>query len=236
MEKQYDIILFGVTGFTGQLAAEYLLERNKNEGYGIKWAVSARNASKAQGVLKELTTKVAGAADIDIPAILEADLVCETPEQEDVLRTIVQQTKVVLTCSGPFEKYSQTLVKLCAELGTYYADITGETDFVRQTIDQHDKTAQETGAVILCHCGNDCIPCDLTVYEMHQFAKSQQCELTEVMTYEEFSDNASFSGGTASTAAFQLGKDRTKPKTTSFDPLLATVRAYVVLKRESMLF
>jgi short subunit dehydrogenase-like uncharacterized protein len=212
--KEYDIILFGVTGFTGKLAAEYLFERD----YKIKWAVSARNVAKAEDILKEYSSRFGA----EIPPILEADLVCETDEQEEVLRKIVAQTKVVLTCSGPFEQYSQTLVKLCAELGVHYADITGESDFFRQTIEKYDKKAQESGAVIICHSGNDCIPCDLTVYEMHQFAKQKGCELTEVMTYEEFADNATMSGGTLSTAIFQLSKDRSK-KANVFDPLLTTV-------------
>jgi short subunit dehydrogenase-like uncharacterized protein len=213
-DKLYDIILFGVTGFTGKLAAEYLFQR---EDYTIKWAVSARNAAKAEAILKDLS-----GGDSQVPPILEADLVCETSEQEEILRAIVRQTKVVLTCSGPFEKYSQTLVKLCAELGVHYADITGESDFFRQTIEKHDKTAQESGAVIICHSGNDCIPCDLTVYEMHKFAKEKGYQLKEVMTYEEFGDSAGLSGGTATTAAFQLSKDRTKPRT-GFDALLTTV-------------
>jgi short subunit dehydrogenase-like uncharacterized protein len=217
-DKQYDIILFGVTGFTGKLAAEYLFKR---EDYNIKWAASARNATKAETILKDLSSRFEGGRQV--PPILEVDLVCETSEQEEILRAIVRQTKVVLTCSGPFEKYSQTLVKLCAELGVYYADITGESDFFRQTIEKHDKKAQESGAVIICHSGNDCIPCDLTVYEMHKFAKEKGYELKDVMTYEEFAESAGLSGGTATTATFQLSKDRTQPKTTKFDPLLTTV-------------
>mmetsp|Transcript_128795 Transcript_128795/g.191986 ORF Transcript_128795/g.191986 Transcript_128795/m.191986 type:complete len:409 (-) Transcript_128795:203-1429(-) len=214
MEKNYDIILFGVTGFTGKLCAEYLFERN----YEVKWAASARNPTKAEGVLKDLSVRFGA----EMPTILEADLICESPEQEETLRNVVRQTKVVLTCSGPFEKYSKSLVKICAELGVYYADITGETDYFRQTIAQHDKKAQETGAVIVCHCGNDCIPCDLTVYEMHQFARQKGCELKEVRTYEEFADNATLSGGTITTATFQLAKDR-KKNSTDFDPLLSTI-------------
>jgi len=154
---------------------------------------------------------------------LVADLVCSTPDDRAKLQSIVEQTKVVLTCSGPFEKYGPTLVELCAETGVYYADITGETDYVRQTIEKHDQTAQKSGAVLMSHCGHDCIPCDLMVWEMNQFASNKGCHLTEVMTYQEFADEATFSGGTVATAAFQLSKDRTKPKT-NFDPLLMTVR------------
>eukprot|EP00934_Nitzschia_sp_Nitz4_P003046 Nitzschia sp. Nitz4//scaffold209_size42451//9844//11318//NITZ4_007355-RA/size42451-processed-gene-0.57-mRNA-1//1//CDS//3329541691//3036//frame0 len=209
--SKYDIILFGVTGFTGKLAAEYLIQKN----YGIKWAVSARNAAKAEEFLKTLTLP----EGVSLPDVLVANLICDTPEDTDTLRKVVEQTKVVLTCSGPFEKYGQTLVQLCAELGVSYADITGETDFLRLNIDKHDAKAQETGAVILSHCGHDCIPCDLMVWELDQFAKTKGCELQKVMTYEAFAEEAAFSGGTVTTAAFQLSKDRAKGKT-SFDPLL----------------
>lgn len=215
--KKYDIILFGVTGFTGTLAAEYLL--NAKQDSGLKWAVSARNASKAEEVLQKLVGN-----DAKMPDILVADLVCQTPEDKAKLQAIVEQTKVVLTCSGPFEKYGPTLVELCAQTGVYYADITGETDYVRQTIEKHDAQAQKSGAVLLSHCGHDCIPCDLMVWEMNQFASNQGCRLTQVLTYQEFADEAAFSGGTAATAAYQLSKDRSNKPKTEFDPLLMTVR------------
>jgi len=229
---------FGVTGFTGQLCAEYMFERDYdkdtddtaadddgNKKKAIKWATSARNPIKAKIILKDLAMQCnPPRTDEDVPPVLKADLVCDSPEQEEILRNIVKKTKVVLTCSGPFEKYSKTLVKLCAELGVYYADITGETDFVRHTITNHDKIAQESGAVIISHCGNDCIPCDLTVYEMNQYAKTNGCELTEVRTYEDVPPSASMSGGTISTASYQLNKDRStknNKNSSEFDPLLS---------------
>ena len=102
MEKKYDILLFGVTGFTGGLAAEHLLTKS----YPVKWACCARNEAKAKAVLSELTTQLGKAA----PVIEVADLVCKTPEDEAKLRAVVQKTRVVLTTAGPFEKYGQTLV------------------------------------------------------------------------------------------------------------------------------
>ena len=221
--KNYDIILFGVTGFTGKLTAEYLLQTKK---YDIRWAACARNEHKAKAVLQEIDA----AASSAIP-VLVADLVCDTPEKVETLRQVVRQTKLVLTCAGPFEKYGTTLVQLCAELGVSYADITGETDFVRRMIAEHDATARQTGAMIICHCGNDCIPQDLTVYEMHQYVQqkynnnnesnSNNATLQQVSTYVELPDSAAMSGGTAATAAYQLGKKRNhSSSSTSFDPLL----------------
>ena len=165
--------------------------------------------------------------DIDddlLPEVLEADLLCETDEDIAKLKDIVSKTKVVLTCSGPFELYGKKLVELCAQLGVHYGDVTGETDFFREMISTHDTKARETGACIISHCGNDCIPTDLTVYEINEYAKSKGMSLLEVQTYAEYGDGASWSGGTLATAAYQLGKDRNNKDKTNFDPLYTSVR------------
>ena len=223
--KPYDIILFGVTGFTGKLAAEYLLGKQKQSSGAIKWAVCARNETKAREVLQDL---VSDSNDSDsqppaLPDILVADLLCQSPSEEETLKQVVAKTKVVVTCAGPFERYGMKLVKYCAELGVSYADVTGETDFVRTCIRDFDKVAQESGATIVNHCGNDCIPQDLTVFEMNQFARAKDCELVSVRTFVEMPESASFSGGTVATATFQLNKDRSnKANGPAFDPLLTT--------------
>jgi short subunit dehydrogenase-like uncharacterized protein len=202
MPKKYDFVLFGVTGFTGKLAAEYVIERSssgRDEYSSLQWACSARNIAKAEELLKTLLEHC-GNKDVYVPPVLQVDMLCETKEEEVKLRAIVQSTKVVLTCSGPFELYGKTLVKLCAEEGVHYADITGETDFVRGIISAHDAKARQTGACIISHCGNDCVPADLTVWEMSEYAKSNGMNLREVQTYEEYGSGASWSGGTLATA------------------------------------
>jgi short subunit dehydrogenase-like uncharacterized protein len=228
-DKKYDIILFGCTGFTGKLAVDYLLQKQKkllskdNDAdelqLPLKWAVSARNVQKAE----EVVFALASAHKLPPPTIWQADLTGTTDEQVETLKQVVRQTKVVLTCSGPFEKYGQTLLKLCAECGVHYADITGETDFVRTMITEHDTTAQQSGAIIIPHCGNNCIPQDLTVFELHQYAKDHGCSLQQVLTYVTVHQDASLSGGTAATAAYQLSKNRQDGKTKlEYDPLLKT--------------
>jgi len=224
--KTYDIVLFGVTGFTGRLAAEYLLDRCRNDHSNLRWACSARNKAKAETVLNKLVDTVCNANDattvISPPEILQVDLLCKTAEEESKLRDIVKSTKVCLTCSGPFELYGKKLVQVCAEEGVHYADITGETDFFREMIVKYDKTARETGACIVPHCGNDCIPSDLTVMEMSKFARQQGFELKEVQLYEEHGADATWSGGTLATASYQMGKNRKTIKKTTFDPLTTT--------------
>ena len=125
------------------------------KSYNIPWAACARNQQRAEKVLKE----IADSCSKQAPPLLTADLVCETPEQEDILRQIVHDTKVVLTCAGPFEKYGTTLVKLCAQEGVCYADITGETDFFRSMITEYDKVA------------HDPVPSSFVTVEMTVFRK-----------------------------------------------------------------
>mmetsp|Transcript_9171 Transcript_9171/g.19863 ORF Transcript_9171/g.19863 Transcript_9171/m.19863 type:complete len:448 (+) Transcript_9171:156-1499(+) len=226
-EKKFDIVLFGVTGFTGKLAAEYLIDRCRNDYATLSWACSARNQAKAEKVLNELVKTVASGngnenSNPSPPEILQVDLLCKTQEEETKLRQIVQSTKVCLTCSGPFELYGKKLVQICAEEGVHYADITGETDFVREMIVKHDQTARNTGACIIPHCGNDCIPSDLTVMEINKFAKKNGYELKEVQLYEEHGADAAWSGGTLATASYQMGKDRKSMEKTEFDPLFTT--------------
>jgi len=223
-DKIYDIVLFGVTGFTGKLAAEYLLDRCRTDYSKLRWACSARNKAKAETILKELVETVEAAnesaAAVSPPEILQVDLLCKTQEEEWKLRNIVKSTKVCLTCSGPFELYGKKLVQVCAEEGVHYADITGETDFVREMIAKYDKTSRDTGACIVPHCGNDCIPCDLTVMEMNKFARELGYELKEVQVYEEHGAGAAWSGGTLATASYQMGKNRKTMEKRSFDPLV----------------
>lgn len=211
--SSYDIILFGVTGFCGKLTLLHLLQKE----YSIKLALCSRNASKAQKVVTEVMEECSGSSLR--PDVLEADLVCTTPEEEETLRKIVKQAKVCLSTAGPFERYGQTLVKLCAEEGVHYADITGETDFVRLIVGKYDAIARSSGAVICVHCGNDAIPWDCSVLEMSKFAKSKGCTLSEVNLYTELSSDASPSGGTLTTAKFQRAKQR-GAKTAEFDEML----------------
>lgn len=215
-DKTYDIVLFGMTGFTGKLAAEYLLKKQ----YDIRWAACARNESKARTLLESLTTT----KTMEVP-ILVADLICNSPEEENTLRNVVKSTRVVITTAGPFEKYALTLHKLCAEEGVHFADISGESSYFRRVIAEHDELARKTGATLVTHCGNDCIPHDVTVWEMHQYVKNLNSgdtnyKLLEVTTLDEFPSSAAMSGGTLTTAAFQLGKKKDSSSQPAFDPLL----------------
>ncbi|GHP08808.1 hypothetical protein PPROV_000754500 [Pycnococcus provasolii] len=241
----FDLLLFGVTGFTGKLALEYLLEKKYASASGgapssgappssasswssLSLCVCARSSVRGDAAISlvksRLVTRLGDSFSFGDSVPLEvADLVCKTKEQEDALRAIVKKTRVVISTAGPFEKYGQTLVKLCAEEGVHYADITGESDFVRTNIDKYDDVARKSGSVIVSHCGNDCIPWDLTVFEIHKLAKSKGGELVSASTFTELAPGSAMSGGTVTTAIFQAKKSRPKSRGGSaggFDPLL----------------
>ena len=150
--REFDVVVFGASGFTGRLVAEYLLERYPPGGE-LRWAVAGRNESKLKTVLSQL----GDAADaIPIRVADSAD--------DAALEAIAGQTRVVLTTVGPYAKYGSALVAACVRNGTSYCDLAGEVQWMRKMIDQHHEDACRTGARIVHACGFDSVPSDLGVW------------------------------------------------------------------------
>jgi short subunit dehydrogenase-like uncharacterized protein len=151
-KKEFDIIVYGASGFTGKLVAEYLTLR------GIKgWAMAGRSEAKLKEVRDEVGAK-------DIPLLI-ADA-----SNPDSLNALCAKTQVVLTTVGPYQLYGSELVAACANSGTDYLDLNGEPAWARQMIDAHDATAKKTGARIVLSSGFDSIPSDLGVWFLQQEA------------------------------------------------------------------
>ena len=150
--RAYDVGLFGATGFTGKLVAEYLARR---VGARIPWAIAGRNREKLEGVRSDLAKIEPGLKDL---AIEIAD-----SHDEAALGALVPKARVICTTVGPYAKYGRTLVGLCAKHGTSYCDITGEPPFVRRSIDENHEVAERTGARIVHCCGFDSVPFDMGV-------------------------------------------------------------------------
>eukprot|EP00051_Salpingoeca_urceolata_P017594 m.241426 g.241426 ORF g.241426 m.241426 type:complete len:498 (+) comp18999_c0_seq3:1810-3303(+) len=211
--RTYDLVLFGATGFTGQLAAKYLASKY---GAHVRWALAGRRLSALEAVrneLKELNPALAGipllVADVNDPASL---------------RAVVRNTKVVISTVGPFQRYGTRLVQLCALLGTDYCDITGESDWVRQMIDSFDETAQKSGARIVHFCGHDCVPWDLAVMEVARILREEKNEeLASVSCYDEIRGSAS--GGTLETIFVSLEGRKPVKSSLGFDPMLKSQSA-----------
>ena len=144
--RKFDIIVYGATGYTGLLVAEYLKTKT-----GLKWAMAGRSADK----LAEVRDLVGVAAD--------TPLIVADASDPASLDAMVKRTKVVLTTVGPYQLYGNELVEACVANGTDYTDLCGEPAWMRQKIDQHNEAAKASGARIVFSAGFDSIPFDLGV-------------------------------------------------------------------------
>ncbi len=153
MAREFDIIVYGASGFTGRLVAEYLTAR------GIKgWAMGGRSLEK----LAEVRDLIGAPADTPLVAVDSDD--------SAGLEAMCNRTRVVLTTVGPYQLYGSKLVAACAATGTDYTDLCGEPAWMREMIDAHDATAKATGARIVFSAGFDSIPFDLGVWFLQQEA------------------------------------------------------------------
>src|SRR5688500_15321198 len=123
-DRKLDIVLFGATGFTGGLVAEYLAQASEHEP--LRWALAGRSLEMLNAVRDRLGLP---AASPRLPALIVAEA-----SDAAALQSLVEQTRVVITTVGPYVKYGEPLVKACAEHGTDYVDLTGEPEFVSQMI------------------------------------------------------------------------------------------------------
>ena len=156
--SKFDIIVYGATGFTGQLVAEYLAAHYTGKG-DPKWAMAGRSLDKLASVRDAI------GAPADMPLIV-AD--ASDPAS---LKAMVGQAKLVLTTVGPYQLYGSDLVAACAATGTDYIDLCGEPLWMRQMIEAHEATAKSTGARIVFSCGFDSLPFELGVFFCQETAK-----------------------------------------------------------------
>ncbi len=178
MQRPYDIIVWGASGFTGRLAADYL---HQQYGQGnLRWAVAGRNPQKLESVKP--------GPDV---AVLEADSF-----DKDSLTELVKQTRVILTTVGPYARYGSNLVEACAEQGTHYCDLTGETYWLREMIDKHQQTAKDSGAILIPMSGFDSIPSDLGCYVLQQRFQEKYGRPANEVKYRALETKGGFSGGT----------------------------------------
>jgi short subunit dehydrogenase-like uncharacterized protein len=177
-ERSYDIVVFGATGFTGALTAEYLARHAPPE---TRWALAGRSMDKLEQVRSRL-----GSGSADLP-LLRADV-----SDAGSLRDVAEATRVVITTVGPYIRYGEPLVAACAAAGTDYVDLTGEPEFVdRMWLGYHEQAAA-SGARIVHSCGFDSIPYDLGV----QFTVEQLPEGAPILVDGFMRSNAAISGGT----------------------------------------
>lgn len=181
-EREIDVVVYGASGFTGRLVAEYL-----GQTYGLteSWAMAGRNAEKLATVRNE----VGAPADVR--------LVTADADNKDSLRDMVKSAKCIATTVGPYQLYGSDLVALCAEEGTHYVDLSGEPAWMHEMIAAHGETAKQSGARIVFSCGFDSIPFDLGVYFLQKAAIEKFGAPMPRVRGRVRAMNGEFSGGTA---------------------------------------
>ena len=162
-ERELDIVLYGATGFAGKLTAAYLTKAAGD----ARVALAGRSHDKLLAVRDSLGE-----------AAQSWELIAADTSQPSTLNAMAARAQVVVTTVGPYTRYGLPLVAACAAAGTDYADLTGESMFIRESIDLYHKQAMDTGARIVHSCGFDSIPSDLSVFALHRrVAEDQAGEL-----------------------------------------------------------
>src|SRR5580698_6073876 len=155
---KFDIVVYGATGFTGQLVAEYLAAQY-GKGKELKWAMAGRSLEK----LKSVRDAIGAPADTPLIAADSGDA--------GALKAMLDQTRSVLTTVGPYQWYGNELIAACAASGTDYLDLCGEPVWMRQMIDKHEAEAKASGARILFSCGFDSVPFELGAFFVQEEAR-----------------------------------------------------------------
>ena len=226
-ERKYDLVVLGVTGFTGRLAARHLVKEysnsnnsnNKNKTNAaaskkVTWAMAGRSLTKLEAVREEL------AAEWNVPSLVDTvDLIVVDTLDPETLPGLVRDTRCVATTAGPYQEYGNAVVEFCAKYGTHYTDITGEVGWVKQMMVRWGDVAKETGAKIVPFCGHDSIPWDLSVMKLNQLLADEfKDELKTIKVWDEFIEAAP--GGTYATALLNLEGNGTSAPRCKIDPFL----------------
>ena len=183
--REFDVIIYGSTGYTGRLVAEYMAQQ-----YGVgkdapNWAMAGRSLEKLEEV-RDL-----------IGAPKDTPLVVADSDDAASIDMMASRTKVVLTTVGPYQLYGDELVAACVRNGTHYVDLCGEPGWMREMIDKHQETAKETGAQICFSCGFDSIPFDLGVLMLQQEMNKRYGKPASRIKGRVRAMEGTFSGGTA---------------------------------------
>lgn len=200
--REFGIIVYGATGYTGRLVCEYL-----NEQYGvggdINWAMAGRSQEKLEQVRDEM----------GIPA--DVPLVVADAADKASVDAMVARASVVITTVGPYQLYGSDLVRACAEAGTDYVDLCGEPAWMAEMIEAHAETAKQSGARIVFSCGFDSIPFDLGVSFLQHTAKEKLGGPVRRVKGRVRAMQGTFSGGTLASFKATMAAAAEKPELVS---------------------
>ena len=192
MQREFDVIIWGATGFTGKLVTRYM-KQNYTDG-NFKWAIAGRNPDKLAG--------------LGIPE--NRTLLADSNDKESMAQ-LVQKGRVVLTTVGPYARYGNTLVEACTKHGTHYCDLTGEVYWMRAMIESFNSMAKESGAKIVHTCGFDSIPSDLGAYFLQKAMIAKFGVPANHIKYRSVAFKGGVSGGTADSMIAMMEKAEEDP-------------------------
>ena len=196
-DREFDLILWGASGFTGRLVAEHLLRAGPERK--LRWAVGGRNAEKLAAVLESLRAP-------QVPVVL-AD-----GDDPRALAAMALRTRAICSTVGPYALYGSELVSACADTGTHYCDLSGEVHWMQRMIEAHESRARETGARLVHSCGFDSIPSDLgCLFLQHHAIERYGRPCSSVKLFVKRMQG-SFSGGTVASLLAAVEAARREPE------------------------
>ena len=195
--SEFDVIIYGATGFTGRLVAEYMAQAYSS---GPRWAMAGRSAAK----LAEVRDLIGAPAN--------TPLVVADADDPASLREMAGRTEVVLTTVGPYQLHGSGLVAACVEAGIGYVDLCGEPAWMRRMIDAHEAEAKRTGARVVFSCGFDSIPFDLGVLTLQETAIAKHGRPAPRVKGRVRAMKGGFSGGTAASFKATLAATAREPR------------------------
>jgi short subunit dehydrogenase-like uncharacterized protein len=200
LEREFDVVLFGATGFTGKLVAEYLYQTYGTTGT-LKWAMAGRSLQKLEAV----GTGLADTKDSPVPLI-----VVDSNDEEAVDR-LVKRTRVICTTVGPYALYGTPMVAACATNGTHYCDLTGEVQWMHRVIHEYQTSAESSGARIVHTCGFDSIPSDLGVFFVQQQMHARHGVYADQVRFRVAKADGGMSGGTVASLMNMMEEVKADP-------------------------
>jgi short subunit dehydrogenase-like uncharacterized protein len=179
LDRSFDLVIYGATGFTGALVAEYLHQTQSS----LSWAIAGRSQRKLD-LLKD---------KINAP---DLETIVADSESSDDMRRLVTSTRVVISTVGPYARFGTPLVEACAAEGTHYCDLTGEPQWMASIFERVSPLAEETGARLIHCCGFDSIPSDLGVFVAQQRMMNQHGLFATKVSGRMGKSKGAVSGGT----------------------------------------
>ena len=194
--REYDLIVWGATGYTGRLVVDYLAKHDAAQS--LRWAIAGRDARRLEGLRSELG--------------VEAPIVIADSHGEDSLDVLSKLARVVCSSVGPYARHGSELVAACARNGTHYCDVAGEVPWIRRMIDAYGPVAHQTGARLVHCCGFDSVPSDLGTFMLQEHVREVYGRPCHRVKGRLTRLRASYSGGTLESISNMISEARTNKR------------------------